>query len=440
MAWKPGHALQNGRYVIEKVLGSGGFGITYLAKDNRGHSVAIKTLTPKARSPREFAEQKQAFLNEAECLAQCTHPSIVRVAEVVPDDSSCYLVMEYVEGTDLATLVETKGALPEWEALFYIHQIGDAIGLVHDRGFLHRDIKPLNIIVRKNRSDAVLIDFGFAHSFSQDRVEVHPEYGSRGFAPLEQYDLRSRRGAYSDVYSLAATLYALLTTEVPASATSRDRARMKDATDPLVPPQELNPHISDRVNAAILKGLALDPEHRPQSVKQWLYLLGTGTDADRAFMPPELLSGVDSSPTPPASAVGMDYSTLRDRLAAGEWQAADRETEALMVRVCGREADGKINIQDLKNFPCRDLRTIDKLWREYSDNRFGFSVQRQIWKAVEKNYEAFSDRVGWRQGQSWLPYGKLTFDSSAPEGHLPSWGRRGRFWPTLAAKIRDCSL
>lgn len=438
MVWKPGHQLQEGKYIIEKTLGEGGFGITYLAKDDRDNRFAIKTLKQKGLKYREFVKYQQDFLNEAKCLAQCTHPSIVRVQEVIHEQSLPCIIMEYIDGIDLASLVEHKGPLPELEAIFYIHQIGEALNLVHEQGFLHRDVKPLNIVVRKGRSDAVLVDFGFALEFTQNQVDIHREYGSRGFAPIEQYDLRSLRGAYTDVYGLAATLYALLTAEVPASSTSRDRSLVKEGIDPLVPPQQLNSSISDRINAAILKGLAFAPENRSQTVEEWLKLLAYGQQ-NNASLPPEPIA-VEETPTGWSSAVGMDYSKLRDLLAEGKWQEADRETEAIMLRVCDREKEGRLNSEDLKNFPCRDLRTIDKLWVEASKGHFGWSVQNRIWRSLEKNYEAFGDRIGWRKGKTWLPYSDLTFELRAPEGHLPSWGRRGRFWPFLASTIKSCSL
>ncbi len=438
MAWQPGEQLLNGKYKIESQLGKGGFGITYLARDTQNRPFAIKTLGRNARFAQELAKYKQEFLKEAEFLAHCIHPSIVHVEEVVDTDSLCCVVLEYVDGTTLAQLVKQKGRLPEREALFYIYQIGDALRLVHEQGFLHRDVKPMNIVLRKERSDAVLIDFGLAQKFSQDEVEVHPKQGSRGFAPLEQYDLRSLRGAYTDVYGLAATLYSLVTAKVPPSATSRDRSWLKTQTDPLLPPKTLNPSLSDRVNTAILKGLALLPENRPPSMDAWLELLGE-EQPNRPPQPTEFKASLPQS-TRSISAVGMDYTTLEKLLAASQWEEADRETDALMIRVSGREEEGRLNLEDAKNFPCRDLRTIDQLWTEYSNGHFGFSIQRRIWSKLGGDYEQFSDRLGWRRETEWLSYTDLTFNLTSPLGHLPTWGRRGRLWSFLANRLKKCSL
>lgn len=439
MAWQPGEQLLNGKYTIESKLGKGGFGITYLARDDRARPFAIKTLGRKARFTQELIKYKKEFLKEADCLSRCIHPSIVRLEEVIDTDSLCCIVLEYIDGTPLARLVKQKGRLSEREALFYTYQIADALRLVHQQGFLHRDVKPMNIVLRQERSDAVLIDFGLAQEFSQDQVEIHPKQGSRGFAPLEQYDLRALRGAYTDVYGLAATLYSLLTAKVPPSASSRDRSWVKTQTDPLLPPKTLNQSVSDRVNTAILKGMALAPEHRPQSIDAWLELLKEPSDSSP--QPPEITSAIPEIASS-ISAVGMDYTTLENLLAAGQWQEADRETDALMLRVAGREAEGRLNIEDVKHFPCRDLRTLDRLWTEHSKGHFGLSIQRQIWSEseIEENYESLSDRLGWRRDNEWVSYGNLTFDITAPVGHLPSWGRRGRLWSFLATRLKKCSL
>jgi eukaryotic-like serine/threonine-protein kinase len=436
MAWQVNTQLQNGKYTLEKTLGEGGFGITYLAKEETGKQVAIKTLNDDIRKRRDFNQCQEDFLNEALRLAQCRHPHVVRVHQLLQHDSLWCIVMDYIDGTNLARLVEHEGLLPEMQALRYIRQIGDALRVVHQQGFLHRDVKPLNILLKDDRTEAVLIDFGMAREFTPNLTQVHTEYVSRGFAPIEQYDRRSLRGAYTDVYGLAATLYALVTAEVPESATTRDRHIAKAQPDPLVPPQQINSQISDRTQAAILQGMALEPEHRPQTIDEWLLLLDTQTEAIAISPLP-----TPSQPAPQwSSAVGIDYTRLHDLLEQHQWQDADRETDAIILQVCDRQGQGKLGIEDIREFPCRDLRTIDKLWVKYSGGRFGFSIQRRLWETVDRDYEAFGDRVGWRQKAVWLPYTELTFGITAPSGHLPSWGRRGRLWLFFGDRIGQCSL
>ncbi|MFM5960683.1 MAG: GUN4 domain-containing protein, partial [Dolichospermum sp.] len=150
------------------------------------------------------------------------------------------------------------------------------------------------------------------------------------------------------------------------------------------------------------------------------------------------------------SSCGMDYSKLRDLLKAGKWKEADEETRVIMLCVGEREREGWLNAESIDNFPCADLRTIDKLWVKYSDGRFGFSVQKRIYQGLggtrEYNQEIwlkFGDKVGWRRswwrGGSWLYYSLLTFDKKAPEGHLPSVAGLGGM-SSLASRLVNCNI
>ena len=128
---------------------------------------------------------------------------------------------------------------------------------------------------------------------------------------------------------------------------------------------------------------------------------------------------------------GIDYTKLRNLLAAGEWREADQETARVMCKAVGREEKGWLREVDVDSFPCVDLRTINQLWLHYSDGKFGFSVQKEIYQRLkgtrednEEVWNNFGDRVGWREGGKWQHYSYLTFDKSASEGHLPVylWG------------------
>lgn len=430
MGWKSGDRLQNGKYIIDTELHCGGFGITYLATTAAHQKVVIKTLNQKRRNQPDFNKHQQDFLNEALCLAKCNHSHIVKVEELILETDCWCTVLEYIEGNNLGDWIEEKGALPEAEAIRYIQQIGAAIAHVHQQGFLHRDIKPLNIIICQSEAKAVLIDFGIARDFSQNSTQVHTEYVSKGFAPIEQYDRRSQRGAYTDIYGLAATLYALVTGKKPESSIIRDRHITKYQSDSLVPPKKLNSKLSDRTNQAILTGMSIEPESRPQSIQDWVKLLESDID----------LIQFNSTSISWSSAVGFDYSNLEKLLSSGEWKTADQETAKIILEILGNQTAGKIKPEEIKKIPCRDLRTLDQLWTEYSEGRFGFSLQNRIWRKLDKNYENFGEQVGWLVSASWLPYAQLTFNLTAPLGHLPSWGRRGKLWPSLATKIRKCGL
>ena len=176
------------------------------------------------------------------------------------------MLMEYIEGDDLGVHLEKKGKFSEAEAVKIITKIGSALTYVHQQEFLHRDIKPANILLRKSDSSPVLIDFGLAREYTPGNFKTMTNALTECFAPPEQYERQGNFGAWTDVYALAATLYVLVTAKPPIPAQYRDYA-------PLKPPQEINPHLSNRINQAILKGMAVKLEERPQTIGQWLNLL-----------------------------------------------------------------------------------------------------------------------------------------------------------------------
>ncbi|MFM5942084.1 MAG: serine/threonine protein kinase, partial [Dolichospermum sp.] len=233
----------------------------------------IKTLNDKVQNHRDFPQFQQDFVNEALRLAKCNHPHIVKVYEVIQEGNLWCMVMEYAGTNDLDTLIaqEKERHLSENDALYYIQQIGEALDYIHSLNppMIHRDVKPANILIRNHqgKNQAILIDFGIAREFKQNLTQSQTPFLSDGFAPIEQYDKRARRGAFTDVYALAATLYTMVTGEVPTAAPAR-------MMFPLTPPKQINPQISDRLNQAILQGMELQPENRPQSIGEWFGLLG----------------------------------------------------------------------------------------------------------------------------------------------------------------------
>lgn len=266
--WKTGQIIQKGKYVIEKVLGAGGAGITYGARDvQTGGIVAIKTLNATIQAQPDFTKHQERFIQEAFRLAKCNHTHVIRVDDVCQEKELWCMIMEYINGGNLESLVKKKGGFEEVEAIRYIYQVGSALTYIHQRGILHRDVKPANIMRRRHNNEAVLIDFGLARDFIEDKTQIHTNSRTEGFAPLEQYLRNAKRGAYTDVYALAATLYYILTLQIPFPAQFRSQGIN------LIPPQQHNSNISDRTNLAILKGMELEPENRPQSVGEWLNML-----------------------------------------------------------------------------------------------------------------------------------------------------------------------
>lgn len=262
-----GKTLQTGKYTLDETLGEGGFGITLKATHHAlDQTVVIKTLKPQTRTRNDFPVLQQRFQDEAKRLALCVHPNIVRINDFFIEDDVPYMVMDYIPGPTLEKILYANKALPEVMAIHYIRQIGQALDVVHQNGLLHRDIKPENIIVRQGTQDAVLIDFGIAREFTAGESKTHTSILSEGYAPIEQYLEHATRSPATDIYGLAATLYALVTAQVPVAAPMRDRQALPE-------PGQLVPTITASVNQAILLGMAMDAKHRPESVLQWLNFL-----------------------------------------------------------------------------------------------------------------------------------------------------------------------
>jgi serine/threonine protein kinase len=206
-------------------------------------------------------------LDEARLLASLNHPGIVKVYDFFEENNTAYMVMEYLRGKSLAKLVEERGgALGEKEAVGYILKVCEALEVVHKAGYLHRDIKPENIIVCED-GRVVLVDFGAARSFMAGKTGRMTVILTPGFAPYEQYATMARFGPTLDIYALGATLYYLLTGEVPISAP--DRAIGVE----LRGVREINGRVSRQVEEAVMKAMAMRVEERPQSVEEFVRLL-----------------------------------------------------------------------------------------------------------------------------------------------------------------------
>ncbi|MCT7984873.1 serine/threonine-protein kinase [Laspinema sp. A4] len=398
MVWPNGYQLQSRDYRIERVLGQGGFGITYQARHlNLAQDFVIKTPNEHLRFDPDYPKFVDRFIKEGKLIAKLStnnpHPHIVRVFDLFQEGDTHCMVMDFIPGESLWRRVQAQGALPEAEAVKYFEQIGGALQRVHEAGLVHRDAHPGNIMFRGDQ--AVLIDFGIAGEMVP--VTVSSKHGwNPAFAPLEQ--MKGFREPTVDIYTLSASLYYALTGQRPA--TSFDR-KIDDVE--LVPPKQFVPILSDTVNQAVLQGMELKPSNRPQTMGEWLYLLQTCI---------------------PTTIVSPRYQKLQEFLAAGKWWEADEETARVMLHVAGREKQGYLDKESINQFPCEDLRQIDRLWVEYSNGRFGFSVQKRIWqecggKVDYRTEERLGDQVGWRKRGEWLSYEKHAFSSKAPLGHFP---------------------
>ncbi|MEM7542260.1 MAG: bifunctional serine/threonine-protein kinase/formylglycine-generating enzyme family protein [Pseudomonadota bacterium] len=269
---------------IEGVLGKGGFGITYLAHDlNLDKKVAIKEYLPSDMATRdsdqtviadpgaveEFENGLMRFIREARTVAKFEHPNIVRVLNVFEQNQTAYMSMAYEEGKDLKTLLAPKRTMEEDELLSLILPILDGLELIHDAGFVHRDIKPGNIMIRKDGTP-VLIDFGSAHKIRKSGEQL-TALVSPGYTPHEQYTgAAEAQGPWTDIYSLGATLYRAISGLNPIDAVTRSSALLKGNEDPLVPASQVGQdRYSDAMLVAIDHALAFDEQHRPENIDTW---------------------------------------------------------------------------------------------------------------------------------------------------------------------------
>lgn len=272
----PGTVLCSGKYIIEEKIGSGGFGITYLAKHTAlEKKIAIKEFFLEAYNVRnsvtnniglqgidypKFEHFRQCFKNEAKTLAALNNDAIVKVSDIFDENGTSYMVMPFVEGITLQKMVEVNGPMECDMAVNYIVRICDALSYIHSRNILHRDVTPDNIIVTPEQK-TVLIDFGSARKFINNKTQRHTRLLKFGYAPLEQHSETSRKGAYTDLYSLGGVFYYILTGVRPTDATERTMGKMKE-------PIELNPEIPEQINAVIMKAMAMDCSERYQSADE----------------------------------------------------------------------------------------------------------------------------------------------------------------------------
>lgn len=231
-----GSTLQNGKYEIVKVLGQGGFGITYLAIHTLlDKKVAIKEFFPKDFCDRDsdtshitlgtsssaelVSKLRVKFVKEAKNIAKLNHPNIVLIQDIFEENNTAYYLMDYIEGESLGDIIKRNGALTEERAIYYIRQIASAIDYMHFKSMNHLDIKPGNIMIRKSDDMPILIDFGTSKQYDEDGGQTStmaPGF-THGYAPIEQYKPGgvATFTPQTDIYALGATLYALLTGKKP---------------------------------------------------------------------------------------------------------------------------------------------------------------------------------------------------------------------------------
>ena len=334
------HALKIGHqihwYTIDKVLGQGGFGITYLGHDNNlDQRVAIKEFLPTEFAVRAddqsikpiTREQDEMyhwaldrFISEARTLAKFDHPNIVRVMTVFEENNAAYMVMRYEEGETLEHVFRTRGILSQAELLDIVLPIIEGLKIVHNAGFIHRDIKPANIFIRKDGSP-VLIDFGSARQSIGAQTQTLTTLISPGYSPIEQYYTRGEdQGPWTDIYGLASTIYRGVAGKRPVDTMTRSKQILADQPDPYIPAREAGQgQYTSTFLQAIDNGLEFRHQHRPHDLMTWERQLLRAPDN-------EPVVGSDEATVPAEGIVGV---TMHDQLpaAATEVFGSDEETE-----------------------------------------------------------------------------------------------------------------
>ena len=305
-----GTELKGGDYRIISTLGRGGFGVTYLAEQTgMQRKVCIKEFFPKDFYRRDedtsrivleadsfgpmMERFKDKFLKEARTIALFKHPNIVTIHDVFEENDTAYYVMEYIEGRSLKSLVVANGALGERDAVGYITQVASALEYVHSRNTVHLDVKPDNVMLSDEDGSAVLIDFGLSKHYdgAGEQTSTTPVGISRGYAPMEQYQtagVTTFRPA-TDIYSLGATLFTLVTGAVPPEASVVNEEGL-----PTLPKS-----LSAGVRAAIERAMQSRTKDRPQTIAEFMQLLN-GNNAGGVVPPKKpVVSKPTQKPTAP---------------------------------------------------------------------------------------------------------------------------------------------
>lgn len=438
-----------GRYEIINYLGGGGFGTTFVAEDKHlpGKPLCVvKQLKPKAADdPLALQAARRLFNREAQVLYLLgSHNQIPRLFAHFEQEQEFYLVQEFIEGHELRQELPIGQKISEGQVLGLLREILEVLVFVHQQDVIHRDIKPSNLIRRKQDGKIVLIDFGAVKQIGNQLITSHSQtsltiaVGSLGYMPSEQIAGKPRFS--SDIYAVGMMGLSALTGLSPRDLPEDSRTSEIIWRDRV----EVHPEFAKVLDRMV----SYDFRDRYQSAAEVLENLNsinlrTAAINSAFYINSEKLS--DDLPSTEffvneelRSERGVNYTQLQYLLATRNWKEADIETKSVMLKVADREQEGSLRFEDIEKFPCVDLRTINQLWVKYSQGRFGFSVQHNIWHSAggEVNADAatcrrFGNQVGWYVNENWLGNNDLSFTQDAPVGHLPVcdlWGNERMVW------------
>ncbi|MBD1827155.1 serine/threonine-protein kinase [Microcoleus vaginatus GB1-A2] len=467
------------RYRPIQLLGRGGFGKTFLAIDEDLPSqsrCAVKQFHFYDSDPEIFNKAVELFRQEAVRLDELgKHPQIPTLLAGFEQEGRIYLVQEFIDGPTLKQELD-KSVYDEDQIWQLLQDLLPVLQFIHDKRVIHRDIKPENIIRRQSDNKLVLIDFGIAKLLTDSAI-LRPAtlIGSQDYVAPEQ--MRGKVFPASDLYSLGVTCIRLMTQVPPLNMydcnnecwwwreflpkgtsisdelgeildkllQTRLTQRYSFATDVLQdiqaaldirhqnllsPKTPIAPTLSNSNNSTELSALQT-PDSPISPTNAVAYSAETFCLSVTSNLDPTMISGR-----------GVDYTKLRDFLSNKKWKEADRETWTLMCQSLSQQPGTQLEISQIYQLPCEDLQTVDRLWLHYSQGRFGFSVQKQIYESVKRDYIRFCDRVNWQTYNS-TTLGQVKFTQQAPIGHLPSRSWVGgiqwlRHLDALSAKLTEC--
>ncbi len=437
--------LLGDRYRAVEFLGEGGFGRTFKSIDEQrlGTFCVIKQFLPQLQGGSALQKATELFKQEAVRLKDLgKHPQIPDLLAFFEQDGRLYLVQEFIDGKDLLKELQQNGRFDEEKIRNLLNQLLPVLEFLHQKNVIHRDIKPDNII-RDANNRLMLIDFGVSKQLTGTVLtRAGTNIGTPGYAAPEQ--LQGHAFPASDLYSLGVTCIRLLTgcllEEQNGNYVDKlfDFYQMKWVWRSLV-------NINNDLAMILDKMISVTLGDRYQSASEVLQMLSSKSVPNkqvRQSIPNISTPNAQFSQSPVSgqtqiileSERDIDYTHLCNLLADRLWKEADQKTYDLVLRAANTK-ERYLTGDDWLKFPCKDFRTIDQLWMKYSDGRFGFSVQKQIWESKDvgghPNADSvikrkFAIKVGWKKGEKWLDYSDLTFSTAfARFGHLPaaaSWG------------------
>lgn len=422
--------LLDNRYRAIHTIGSGGFSKTYKALDEHclNAPCVIKQFLPQPLNQQASLKATDLFEQEAILLRDLgKHAQIPELKAFIRTDKQLFIVQDYVQGQTLLDLYNQAGPFSEAQIREILLSLLSVLHFIHEHQVIHRDIKPSNIM-RRPDGLLVLIDFGSSfQSYITLSQRRSPRTATVGYASPEQ--MRGEVCPASDLYSLGLTCLRLFTGCFPEP----------DEPDPLL---NLSLPVADRhpALASLSSPLAMVLSRllQPALAKRYssaLDVLSDLTSTHWTAAQPDLEvrgGGSRGVTSPTLDAIGSNpvYARLQQLLSVQNYAEADQETWRLMLQVAQRESIGNLDLESLETISLEPLRHIDALWQHYSQRRFGFSPQFQVFQKVCGEHildfhlwQAFTQQSGWCRGADWFTYAELNFELNVttPIGHLPAW-------------------